>query len=496
MAEEEDANGRQSKRDHRDTEIMTKKQRGDSGDDNVSQLTSTLGSDERPNKRQIKCPYLGTINKHLLDFDFEKVCSITLSNKHVYACLVCGRYFEGRGKNTCAYTHSLEERHYVFINLHDCKVYCLPENYQVEDASLNDIALFLKPKFTKEYVDNIDTKIVYGKALDGTDFIPGCIGLNNLKKTDYFNVIIQAICSVASIRNYLLLLDADRIQPPDSVVTTLVELIRKIYNTKNFKGIVSPHEFLQAVGVASKGAYKIGVQNDPVALMSWLFNRLHTKLRNKKTGESIVSKTFGGELKVSTLDGQKWKEDVVPFKMLTLDVPSAPIFKDAQEKNVIPQVPIFQLLDKFNGQTEHTSGKGQLCRYRLWKLPKYLVLNVKRFTRNNFFLEKNPTIVSFPMKNLDMGIYVDEDSPNKSDRNAKYDLVCSVCHQGNPESGSYKIHVVHAPTGDWYELEDLLVTSVLPQFVAQSESYIQVYKQQNLDNGAAPQEAENIDMFD
>ena len=40
------------------------------------------------------------------------------------------------------------------------------------------------------------------------------------------------------------------------------------------------------------------------------------------------------------------------------------------------------------------------CRYRLTRLPKYMVLHMRRFTKNNFFVEKNPTIVNFPVKNL------------------------------------------------------------------------------------------------
>jgi len=69
------------------------------------------------------CPFLGTIKKHFLDFDFEKLCSISLSNMNVYACLVCGKYFQGRGKNTHAYFHSLQEKHHMFINLENEKVY-------------------------------------------------------------------------------------------------------------------------------------------------------------------------------------------------------------------------------------------------------------------------------------------------------------------------------------------------------------------------------------
>ena len=63
-------------------------------------------------------PYLSTIKRHMLDFDFEKVCSISLNNLNVYACLVCGKYYQGRAKGTYAYIHSLELDHHVFINLH------------------------------------------------------------------------------------------------------------------------------------------------------------------------------------------------------------------------------------------------------------------------------------------------------------------------------------------------------------------------------------------
>ena len=41
------------------------------------------------------CPYLDTINRGLLDFDFEKLCSVSLSKINCYACLVCGKYFQG-----------------------------------------------------------------------------------------------------------------------------------------------------------------------------------------------------------------------------------------------------------------------------------------------------------------------------------------------------------------------------------------------------------------
>jgi U4/U6.U5 tri-snRNP-associated protein 2 len=84
-----------------------------------------------------QCPYLDTINRSVLDFDFEKLCSVSLTRINVYACLVCGKYFQGRGTNTHAYTHSVAEYHHVFLNLSSLRFYCLPDNYEIIDSSLD-----------------------------------------------------------------------------------------------------------------------------------------------------------------------------------------------------------------------------------------------------------------------------------------------------------------------------------------------------------------------
>lgn len=83
----------------------------------------------------------------VLDFDFEKFCSVSLSNLNVYACLICGKYFQGRGPKSHAYTHSLEAGHHVYINLLTEKVYCLPDGYEVIDPSLDDIRHVLNPRY-------------------------------------------------------------------------------------------------------------------------------------------------------------------------------------------------------------------------------------------------------------------------------------------------------------------------------------------------------------
>merc|ERR1712083_1114526 len=98
----------------------------------------------------------------------------------------------------------------------------------------------------------------------------------------------------------------------------------------------------------------------------------------------------------------------IPFLYLTVDVPAAPLFKDALERNIIPQVPLFACLTKFDGQTYQEMMNGDRRRYVITKLPRYLIVHIKRFSKNTQqFIEKNPTIVNFPVRNLDLSNYVE-----------------------------------------------------------------------------------------
>jgi hypothetical protein len=157
----------------------------DSDDDSAP----IMAKSKRP--AQAKCPYLNTINRPLLDFDMQKLCSITLTPNNVYACLVCGRFFEGRGRHTYAYTHACEMGHHVFINLADTRVYCLPDGYEVTDASLTDIKFALSPKFEGGAIASLDRSATLSTDVLGVTYLPGFIGLNNLKHTDFVNVVVQ-----------------------------------------------------------------------------------------------------------------------------------------------------------------------------------------------------------------------------------------------------------------------------------------------------------------
>ncbi len=131
------------------------------------------------------------------------------------------------------------------------------------------------------------------------------------------------------------------------------------------------------------------------------------------------------------------------------------------------------LLQKFDGATwtelpvEHMRKQ-----FRLLRLPRYVALHVKRFTRNRFFLEKNPTIVTFPVKNLDLAPYVEGATGP-----LKYDLVSAVRHEGEPVGGKYIASVQSRVLGTWYDVDHLKVSETHPQKLSLCESYLLIYAQ-------------------
>jgi len=465
--------------------VAAKRPRLDDSDDEENNAMVRKAGVGRPVPRL--CPYLDTINRSVLDFDFEKLCSVSLSRINVYACLVCGKYFQGRGQATHAYIHSVGEYHHVFLNLHTLKFYCLPDNYEIIDSSLDDIKYVVNPTFSKENIAKLDYLSKDSRAIDGTMYLPGVVGLNNIKANDYCNVVLQVLCHVKPLRDYFLREEsyADVKRPPGDnnflIVQRFGELMRKLWNPRNFKSHVSPHEMLQSVVLCSKKQFQITEQGDPIVFLSWFLNALHKALNGtKKPKSSIIYKTFLGGMKIYTrkiendMAEEEERVEDTTFLYLTCDLPPTPLFKNEMMENIIPQVNLYSLLSKFNGVQEkeyNTYKDNFLKRFQVTTLPPYFILYIRRFTKNTFFVEKNPTIVNFPIVSVDFGEAFGLGS-------ALYDLVANIVHEGQHNSGTWRMHMYQKANNTWYELQDLHVKEILPQMLTLTEPYIQIYQRQ------------------
>ncbi|PPQ77001.1 hypothetical protein CVT25_014818 [Psilocybe cyanescens] len=424
-----------------------------------------------------------------LDFDFEKVCSVSLSNINIYGCLVCGKYFQGRGRKSYAYAHSIHDDHHVFINLETTKVYVLPDGYLVSDPSLEDIAYVLAPTFTENSVSSLSSPSHLSRLsydLNHKPYLSGYIGLNNIKRNDHLNVIIHCLLHVPPLRDYLLLSNFRGKEP--ELLKRFAGLAKKIWNPRLFKSQVSPHEFLQEVNRASGGKFRLEQQGDPVEFLGWLLNRLHKDCGGtKKKDSSIIFKTFQGELRVETQQvlirpesgpNEKPKFDIDR----AVDLPPPPLFQDAVEKNIIPQVSIHSVLAKYDGRTAQES-PGQLRRYKCQRLSPYIILHFKRFTKNAFVEEKNPTIVNFPLRGLDFKEYVDAPP---TDSSTLYDLIANVTHESvagttrDKENTVWKAHIRAAGGGGdnekWFMIQDLIVEETRKEMIFLGETILQIWE--------------------
>ncbi|NXK18881.1 SNUT2 protein, partial [Arenaria interpres] len=213
---------------------------------------------------------------------FEKLCSISLSHINVYACLVCGKYFQG----CCRGGRDTGDIQSVGVLLGNTRgttrlLGCGWEGHQ-------GARYVLKPTFTAQQITNLDKQAKLSRAYDGTTYLPGIVGLNNIKANDYANAVLQALSNVPPLRNYFLEEENYKSiqRPPGDIMFLLVqrfgELMRKLWNPRNFKAHVSPHEMLQAVVLCSKKNFQITKQGDGVDFLSWFLNALHSALGGTK----------------------------------------------------------------------------------------------------------------------------------------------------------------------------------------------------------------------
>ena len=236
---------------------------------------------------RVKCPYLDSVNRQMIDFDSEKLCSQTLTNRNVYVCLVCGKFFEGRGKSTPAYTHALQHNHYVYMNLESGRSYCLPDGYEILDQSLKDVQRSLAPTFTLSEIMSLDKNKLLSRDVHGAAYLPGFVGLNNLNATDDLNVVVHMLGHIGPIRDFFLQSHLYQLTAT-KFIKEFGLILRKIWSPYNFKSTVSPQELAQIITTESKRKFSIGKRSEVLEMFVWLLNTMNQQL-DKKVGKIVNS---------------------------------------------------------------------------------------------------------------------------------------------------------------------------------------------------------------
>lgn len=93
----------------------------------------------------------------------------------------------------------------------------------------------------------------------------------------------------------------------------------------------------------------------------------------------------------------------------------------------------------------------------------------------NVIIKVNNIFFFFFYRNVDFGEILTPEIKAKHPC-TNYDLVANIIHDGEPSHGTYRVHILHKASGQWYELQDLHVTPILPQMITLTEAYIQIYE--------------------
>lgn len=427
--------------------------------------------------------FLETIDERKLDFDLEKRCSMTLSPLNCYCCLICGKYLRGRRENTPVFLHAVNEDHHVFINFNSLKVYLLPDNVEVEDKDkiqvLVRIRNAIRPLFSKEEVENFPHECI---DLNGQKYTNGFIGFNNnASGNDSINVILLLLSHLIPLRDYFLLKEY---MGEDEIVRRLRIIIRKLWSTRLFKSHVSSEEFLAFISVVEPEL--LNNINDPRQIFIWLLNNLVKKSSHLKqilceSSQGIVQVISTpikpvldskGDLVKFQKETVNKKVTTVPYFSLTLDLPPTPLFKDSRNANDLPQVRIEDLLKKFDSSREQDSAHG-LKRYKLIRLPQYLILHFNRFDKKSPLPVKgrNQTLIEF--------------SQNLTLQDSKYTLITNVVHETirsavveEDDRSSWKIQFLNSKNDQWVELDGTINRLKEKELLFLQESYMQVWRRE------------------
>lgn len=134
------------------------------------------------------------------------------------------------------------------------------DNYEVIDHCLKPIKDALRPSFEPNEISKLDQNRLLAQDAFGVSYLPGepleywaammlhllfsdwmqlstgFIGLNNLKHTDYINVVVQALAHIPPLRDFFLANNVGKCKSP--LVLRFGELIRKMWSPHNFKNTV------------------------------------------------------------------------------------------------------------------------------------------------------------------------------------------------------------------------------------------------------------------
>ena len=317
----------------------------------------------------------------------------------------------------------------------------------------------------------------------------GVSGLVNIGNTCYLNSAIQLLSCIPEIQQIFLetnlknklLKEFEHDKSKKKILT--LEFMKILHNLHNEQCIVKPTSFKKILSIVNND-YIGNSQHDSCEFLMYLIDCLHESihyevninysgqpenLRDKLMIESIKSwssnfsndyspliNLFYGQFKITLMKKRSKIFNFNPFNIINLSI---------NDCNTI-----YECFDKFI-QNEDIDHKDYDKKYeRLWRLPKYLLIDFKRFNNN----KKLTHFVDFPINNLDLEKYTD----SYDKLNCKYNLKGVIYHIGNLNFGHY--YCITKINNIWFEFndEDFSIVKSINKIV-NNNAYVLLYERLN-----------------
>jgi len=328
----------------------------------------------------------------------------------------------------------------------------------------------------------------------------GTSGLRNIGNTCFMNSVLQCLSNTKQLTNYLLNdehmreINTSNSSMKGSLIKAFATVIKGLW--KGSGRVVDPSSLKGAVNRFAPrfSGYN---QEDSQEFLRYLLEGLHEDVNRVLTKPTPINSEIDSSLSVCEQAMEAWKryirrDDSQLVDLFVGQLKSTLRCSDCSHDSVtfepfwdlslgIParsgEVSLTDCLDSFTKEEVMDGDEMPTCekckarrrctkRYSLYRLPKILVVHLKRFSQTDRFKQKLSTTVTFPLTGLNLSRYTDSVS------NCTYNCYAVSNHSGTLYSGHYTAFAKHPQAGQWYSYNDSRVSKCKSTDVISNEAYL------------------------